>query len=282
MFVCFCNKVIHQRCHYISHLKEHVQLGQLSMPLFCKQPNCDFKESFSDFHKLNNHLRRKHDNSLPNECGLISTSHLLETRKLEEAPCESMDFTEAIDNVDKHNLETFSDKKINISEIFKNLEKEIFGMIIGFKSKTQLSDKLLNEIIDSFSKLFGNSIDLITTLVIDSFRSENEYEQDKLNLLIQNISTLKSCFKFIDSSYKQIKLIESLNEYVKPEEILLGHRDDTVNKKGVIKMIKKNETFQYVNIIKTISSVLKIKKVRDQIKSFKNELSFDPITKIRS
>ena len=85
--------------------------------------------------------------------------------------------------------------------------------------------------------MFENVIDSIIKLV------QNSLEDFNIDRLTCNIHKFKSLFKFIDSSYKQSKLIESKDEYIKPEEILLGTRDDTICKKGVIQYIKKTNHF---------------------------------------
>ena len=125
-----------------------------------------------------------------------------------------------------------SDEKNTIQNLLKIFENDIFSTMISLKSKSQLSDTLLNEIINIFSKLFHNAIEVIIQLLVNTLSSDNELEQEKINNLKKNINKFKSCFKFIDSSYKQMKLIENLSEYIKPEQILLGQRDDTVFKNG--------------------------------------------------
>jgi hypothetical protein len=50
----------------------------------------------------------------------------------------------------------------------KKLKSLIFSMVLGFKSKSQLSETLLKEVIKSFSKVFEKSIDSIIKLVINS------------------------------------------------------------------------------------------------------------------
>ena len=49
-----------------------------------------------------------------------------------------------------------------------------------------------------------------------------------------------------------MKLVRSLDEYIEPEELLLGTRDEVIYKNGETKIIQKNETFQYVSIKKTL------------------------------
>ena len=49
-----------------------------------------------------------------------------------------------------------------------------------------------------------------------------------------------------------MKLVRSLDEYIEPEELLLGTRDEVIYKNGETKIIQKNETFQYFSIKKTL------------------------------
>ena len=230
MFQCFCNKKFSLRKTYVDHLKQHEILGELRLPVFCNQFNCEYKESFSSFNYLNHHLRKYHDNnSTSDRSHNITTAHLLINNEIEKS-CEIMDFKESFS--ENSNILIPSDEKNTIQNLLKIFENDIFSTMISLKSKSQLSDTLLNEIINIFSKLFHNAIEVIIQLLVNTLSSDNELEQEKINNLKKNINKFKSCFKFIDSSYKQMKLIENLSEYIKPEQILLGQRDDTVFKNG--------------------------------------------------
>ena len=47
----------------------------------------------------------------------------------------------------------------------------------------------------------------------------------------------KNIFDFVKSTHLQMKVIKSLDEYVEPEELLLGTRDEVIYKNGIPKMI---------------------------------------------
>ena len=49
-------------------------------------------------------------------------------------------------------------------------------------TKSQLSDSLLNEMIKCFSKVFANSIDLITNLIMESISLGTESGQENFNV----------------------------------------------------------------------------------------------------
>ena len=94
MYDCFCSKSFCKRSKYLDHLKNHEKLGEISLTVFCNQKNCDFKESFADFYKLNVHLRRRHDSedNSKKDCLLLSrNNHLLKSKLVEN---NSMDFSD--------------------------------------------------------------------------------------------------------------------------------------------------------------------------------------------
>lgn len=73
-----------------------------------------------------------------------------------------------------------------------------------------------------------------------------------------------------------MKMIEQCEYYFDSEEIMLGQRDDISYKQGKMEMIKVNETFQYISMIKTIKNILNKDEMRNLIDNSENNLVFKP------
>jgi len=134
-------------------------------------------------------------------------------------------------------------KKNSFNQIDNQLKRAEFVLakIINFYSKPQLSDSLFNDVIKSFSEIFIACIEAIKQIIYDSIGSLDLSFLSFVEPIVKKISKFEKLFDFISTSYKQTKVIESFEDYIKPEEILLGIRDETVLKKGVIQLIKKGK-----------------------------------------
>ena len=225
MFDCLCLKKFSNRKNLIEHLKSHEILNQFKFPSGCLQTNCKHGSNFNDFAQLNRHLRLFHKETVNEENNLLTAQ--IEVKGDENANHEN---EMEIDFINENNVDSIVNDVFDFSSELKNLESEIFSLMLDFKSKSQLSEILLNEIINSFSKLFNKLIESVIKLFFNSFKKleKNDEEDSRINSLLLNIRKFKNVFNFINSSYKQTKLIENKEEYIKPEEILLGTRDDTV------------------------------------------------------
>ncbi len=61
-----------------------------------------------------------------------------------------------IDFINENNVDSNVNDVFDFSSELKNLESEIFSIILEFKSKSQLSEILLNEIINFFLNFLIN------------------------------------------------------------------------------------------------------------------------------
>ncbi|CAF1079265.1 unnamed protein product [Brachionus calyciflorus] len=104
---------------------------------------------------------------------------------------------------------------------------------------------------------------------------EKNYYQE-IDKFLSNLSNFENMFKFIDTSYKQHKMIESNQFYTKPVQYLFGQRMETEYLNGKFNLFHKNETFQYVSIKNTIANLLKNDRIKDEIKNFNFNIDFKP------
>jgi hypothetical protein len=200
MFICnFCQKSLRQIRSFIDHLKEHFEIGQIKFPFKCNQ-NCQSQEKFLSFESLNRHLRLVHgkdkdENSINHSDLLLTTTQLIENKENEyflENNHEPMELSEVSSNEINENFSI--NPKLVINDSLKKLEKDIFNMVIKLKAKFQLSETLLNEIIDSFSSIYDNSIEYIISLISNTLNTINQ--KDDKESLINNVTRFKSAFKF--------------------------------------------------------------------------------------
>ena len=84
MLICLCGKVFGQCNSFIAHLKEHEQRGEVALPLFCNQPDCNFEEPFSTFSSFDTHLRENHSQSQPSVQRVSEREYKLEDGHISE------------------------------------------------------------------------------------------------------------------------------------------------------------------------------------------------------
>ena len=162
---------------------------------------------------------------------------------------------------------------------FEDLQNKIFLSVLQLKSKLQLSETLLNEIINEFSELFNyfyaQIFNNLKTVMTKTKNNECDIFQ-VLNKFVNKSKKFKEAFNFINSSYKQKKLIESNELYVKSKPVALGLRNETKITHNKRRVVFKRETFEYVSIVGTLTSLLKQSEICNEISQFKNDLSFEP------
>ncbi|KAL7852459.1 hypothetical protein SRHO_G00182440, partial [Serrasalmus rhombeus] len=78
------------------------------------------------------------------------------------------------------------------------------------------------------------------------------HENEQVQSLMSEFESAKHMFDEIDTPFKMNKHFSEKFELVKPKEIFLGHRADTLRKHGQLKQVLAPDTCQYVPIIDTI------------------------------
>ena len=166
MFFCYCKRKFSKRKLLIKHLKNLESLKQFSLPTLCHQPNCLLGNTYHTYEYLSLHLENKHSCDRPNE-------NLVENNNNEafEIQIENLETDFHKDdslNVIQMDFSAESDSNVkHVGSFLSKIKAEILDMIVNLKSKSVLSETLLNEIIENFSSVFASVIDSITQILFN-------------------------------------------------------------------------------------------------------------------
>ena len=264
MYICYlCGNEINNRKNYLKHLKKHESNGLKLWPAFCKQSNCNSNNEFYSLEGLRDHLRDKHGHD--NE---ENNTNEQPSKKFRGNDDEPLQF-----NFNNGNNEEpfFFDSKA----ILKKLQDKIFLEILSLKSKANLSESSLISIIKTFSSIYDTIFDEIINN-LQHLTKNWDNNRNELNLFVENLNIIRNPFSFVDSIYKQMKLIDKTNCYIKPTEYVFGLRAEDKYVDGKMQRIYKNETFQYISIIDSLNLILKNNQVVNAIENFKINSPIEP------
>jgi hypothetical protein len=149
-------------------------------------------------------------------------------------------------------------------EVLKSeIKNKAFKYINHFLAKNQLSNTLLNEIIQMFGDFINDLIDNTKNKTIDLLPTE---EQKKDILQLYNIFV--NPFDFISSVYEQQSLLEDSGFAVSPQSINIGKRDVEVLSNEITTIVSKDVTFEYVSIYATFEKLLQNKEFFNTIELY--------------
>ena len=158
-----------------------------------------------------------------------------------------------------------SDKSIDA--IRNDIKNKAFKLINHFRAKNQISDVVLNEIIKLFGEFFNDLIYIIKDKTSELFDLNHENEK-KLSELSEFYAVIVNPFEFLSSIYKQQNLLEESGFYIAPKSINIGKRDDSLMKNGILTVVSKDITFEYVSIYETLEVLLKNQEFYNSIQLF--------------
>jgi hypothetical protein len=283
MIICYlCNANYGIRKDYIKHLRRHIDLGDKAYPAYCFQQGCDNKCEYYDLKRLNDHLRFHHENDELQTQTNNLINNLLSSNLIDDKNTIVENEEIAVTNTvsDYYQSRNINHQFFSVNQIQELIQEKIFQFIFNLKSKAQLSETNLNLVINGFNKI---SEQLLNQL-FSSIRSLNESNNDNNNKInfeiksfIDDASILKNPLKFIDSTYKQLKMIEKTNLFVKSKPILMGQRQETMLKNGKMQIVFKDEKFEYVSIKESLIKLLQNENISSTIEQYKNESEFEPL-----
>ena len=260
MLICYlCDNQINNRKNYIKHIRKHESNGLKLWPAICKQPNCTANNEFYSLDGLRDHLRDKHGDD-NDENAIQGDNPSKKFRGTDE------DYSQF--NFDRRTNENIEEPFFfDSNSLLKKLQDKIFFEILTLKSKANLSESSLILII----KIFSGIYETVFEEIINNLNSLTKNWGDRYNEMqsfLESLNIIRNPFSFVDSIYKQMKLIDNTNCYIKPTEYVLGLRAEDKYVDGKMKLIYKNETFQYISITDSLSLILKNKQVINSIDGF--------------
>jgi hypothetical protein len=260
----------------MAHIKTHF----LKLPYICKQSGCE--ETFFDYLTLNIHIRKKHDLNVDN----IINEEICVVSNL---PLSSSCLTNAINYIPSEN----NDKKMNedsyeiqdetiLENLTAKLKKKAFLMTMGFKSRSRISETVLNEFLCEFDDFIKEILHIVVETAVKTFKEDRNSENN-----IKFSSQIKSFnqpFAFINSKFKQEKELKKTGTelnlvfrssnyfdlfykgmFISPQTIYLSKRLDTVMKNNESIQVMKDICIEYVSIKETVQILLENEKIKHAI-----------------
>ena len=224
-----------------------------SVPYFCNQGLC--KMSFYDFKALERHLKKCQEHT---QVKNKQTSAFLIPSDLEfiASNQETSGFDQMMDSIHDDDDDNFND--------YHNLiRKKAFMIMMGFKSRSRISESVLNEFLTTFNQLIEEIVEKIEKIANETFKKDKESEEAKE--FSAKINNFRNPFDFIKSKYRQQKELNKTGMMVHPQSIYLDKRLDTVLKNNESIQVYKDITFEYVSIRETVQKLIENKNIKQAI-----------------
>lgn len=219
-FLCTENKFTSTN-QYIWHLKVYHNLDSQSL-YTCKQDNC-FRD-FLGLHKFRQHLNRTHANK---------SNSITQLNVEIDGPLENDSGSTAFDpNITNEN--SFEKNIINCT--FKDIvTNNVSSFIAKLYSKPNVTDTLLQEIVEGVNELFSNEI--ITHLEKKVFSVLTNYDTSKKTEIEEMFNVLKNPFLEFKTKHLRIKYFENHNLFFKPTTVVVGYMKQKKKVEGVDRLL---------------------------------------------
>ncbi|XP_051992995.1 uncharacterized protein LOC127651278 isoform X2 [Xyrauchen texanus] len=236
----------------IWHVREiHCLSDGQNMTIICSQDGCP--RTYHNLHSFSKHLHRAHSIPSTNAVSVQSIyqggalNNLVETdnpisdvleMSTDAVPSESRKRSDLGDCAASFVAQMYASSNVTLSDVTRSVN---------------CTKELLERTVDSLQQ---STASLLSSLDVP-------HDSEAVNALMEEFEHAKHIFKNVDTQYKMNKYFSEKFSFVKPKEIFLGHRSDTVRKDGQMKQILAADTCQYVSIIETLTFLFKHKEMQD-------------------
>ena len=267
-------KIEHKRA-FLNHMRTHEELFQIVWPIKCGQKNCS--KSFTSIKLYSTHLIQHSLELKKDENIKVNNSFVVKTSQSSFHEFDNEQNVHLEKTITELNFAAMEEDKIepddsdkSIDAIRNDIKNKAFKLINHFRAKNQISDVVLNEIIKLFGEFFNDLIYIIKdkTLELFDLNHENEKKLSELSELSEFYDVIVNPFEFLSSIYKQQNLLEESGFYIAPKSINIGKRDDSLMKNGILTVVSKDITFEYVSIYETLEVLLKNQEFYNSIQLF--------------
>lgn len=232
----------------IWHLREiHALSEGLEFTLTCSQDGCP--RTYHSINSFTKHLSREHQ---------IASTTVVEP-SLQTFPT----FTDFPGTIDTTPLE---ENIAEPSEGFKLLSSSdsaasfVAKMYAG--SNVTLMD--VTRTVTCVKELVETTVATLQNSVSSVFNNlEVPHDHELVQPLMEQFESAKHMFDDIDTPFKMNTHFSEKFHLVKPKELFLGHRADTVRKQGQMKQVLAPDTCQYVPILETIKFLFSNEKMQN-------------------
>jgi len=238
---------------YRAHLNERHGIefdlkGNSKSVFLCKETDCN--STFTVFSSFKRHYTQMHSGPQPNPSHLISTNIPFE-------PSENQVEMDQ-DTIPDEEMDTETD--VIEPEMTLELGSEMVNRIIcELRCKTNLTHSVVSIVVNMMLNIAFIISNYLRSQVKSLLRSMSIDLNSLAVVNLLNLFDVSIFFKNTDTFQKQLRHNLTHLNYVAPEEIVLGHRTDTViqNNESTRKDVK--ESFQYLSLKSTLISLLRNK-----------------------
>ena len=245
------------------HLNQHKLLGKLNFPIRCLQSeNC--KSTLSSINSFMKHFETYHydgvvdlvEDTFPPQPVPIVIDPLppAAIEIIDEGERNEM-FMEVEGNNEGHNIQgrfSFSEK---ITLIKEKMKTEALNMIVELRAKGNIPSTVSVDIL----RYLKNFVDLIVDETAEAV-VEVETFKESIVATKEGLMTLKSVIPGLATEYRIRQLYDQHPNFVSPEPVVLGYRDETILTKvggeSAIRIVNRPNTAQYCSIAKTLKNYL--------------------------
>ncbi|XP_045898868.1 uncharacterized protein LOC123966797 isoform X1 [Micropterus dolomieu] len=221
--------------------------------IFCSQNGC--VRSYHNINSYSKHLAREHssgDSSLNMATQLLEdvSDNLTEDNAANISNNTHLILDATSDCEEDANLcSAKSEDAVSVTSHAATFAAKMYSCSNVTLSDVQRSVSCTKELLDRTI----DSLQASTTALLKSLAVPDDNEG--VRSLMKEFETARESLENIDSPYKMSKFFETEYSLVKPTEIFLGHRAETIRKNGIAQQTLAADTFQYISVLETLKLI---------------------------
>lgn len=254
MYCCpICKKPVSSEIRgLIWHLRNvHSLSDGQDYTIFCSQNGC--QRSYHNINSYSKHLAREHssEDSLLCMATQLSKSDGSDN-VLDKNISNNTHLTTDMTSAGEENTSmcySKSDDAVSVTSHAATFAAKMYSCSNITLSDVQRSVTCTKELLDrTIDSLQASTSALFKSLAVPD-------DNKRFCSLMKEFEAAKECLDNIDNPYKMTNFFETEYSLVKPTEIFLGHRADTIKKNGIAQQTLAADTFQYISILETLKFI---------------------------
>lgn len=263
------------RNHFIQNHGLTINRGLGNEGFICGEINC--QRNFKNFYSLRRHVRQNHtvENDAEDAAEPREVNHNqdqdpeipLNGAGMNDIPFDAPNINNNNNNnTNGENQELVDNEEINVNRenynlmddlTYNDLRTFIIRMISRLHSNCSMNGAMISRIIDEFEELSMLLRDFFKQAVLKHIREQQLLGGEEENNLLE-VFNFESPFADLRNLDQQMKALKDRCNYIEPQEIPLGKREDTSLDKENCTYLPTmvTDTFQYVPIIDVLKLVL--------------------------
>lgn len=126
----------------------------------------------------------------------------------------------------------------DVSSIETTVEKSLSIFIASLYANPLLPRNAVQTIINGFEEFLSNSVVPAITERLELLFAENSISSTSINTLSNNLLLLiTSPWNQFNTEHKRLQYFNNIDTYIKPQEVIIGQRFDSVKRAGVTRMV---------------------------------------------